>query len=215
MKSPIDYHKINSQCEAVRRSLLEASRNGRYDPIEMTEEDENRTTQNIVDLSNTCSNILKSMQTMRDARNILFGRQTLAGLAVAGPATALANGRPLPFVAYCPYGSRLRRAAANRRPTGEPAFLRHPCRLPRRPLLHQGSRRHPSAGDRARVLLRHRVAHSRSLDRSELFTQPLRTNGPRLALRSQPQPAPARRNTAHSPPREGLLSPLPPRPRQR
>ena len=74
MENPIDYNKINSQCEAVRRSLLEASQNGHFDPLEMTEEDENRTTQHIVDLSNTCSNILRYMQTMRDARNILFGR---------------------------------------------------------------------------------------------------------------------------------------------
>ena len=42
-------------------------------------------------------------------------------------------------------------------------------------------------------------------DRSRLFSQPLRTNGPQPALRSQPPPAPARRNPAHSPPREGPL----------
>ena len=45
--------------------------------------------------------------------------------------------------------------------------------------------------------------------RSELFSQPLRMNGPRPAFRSQPPPAPARRNPAHSPPREGPLQPLP------
>ena len=31
MESPIDYNKINSQCEAVRRSLLEVSQNGQFD----------------------------------------------------------------------------------------------------------------------------------------------------------------------------------------
>ena len=69
---PIDYDKLNAECEAVRRSLMHASQNGHLDPIAMSAQDEKNVSEHIQNLSGACSKIIVYMHSMKKARQDLF-----------------------------------------------------------------------------------------------------------------------------------------------
>ncbi len=69
---PIDYDKLNAECEAVRRSLMHASQKGHLDPIGMSAKDEKSVSEHIQNLSNVCSKIIVYMHSMKRTRQDLF-----------------------------------------------------------------------------------------------------------------------------------------------